>query len=70
MNKIKCSDILLCYSYSEEVFSQHSRKLSGSSSGLENELVSDMYFAGGDDGQRLPTLTHICDSYSVEPSFK
>ncbi|XP_033609685.1 A-kinase anchor protein 9 isoform X6 [Cryptotermes secundus] len=65
----KCADVEK--HYSEEVFNQHSRKLSGSSSGLENEdLVSEMYYAGGDSSQHLTALTHICDSYSVEPSFK
>lgn len=60
----------MCCRYSEEVFSRHSRKFSGSSSGSENEELSDMYYAGGDHGQRLTALTHICDSYTVEPSFK
>ncbi|PSN48349.1 hypothetical protein C0J52_08074 [Blattella germanica] len=63
----KCAD--LEKHYSEEVFSQHSRKMSGSSSGSE-EMVSDMYYAGGDHGQRLTALTHICDSYTVEPNFE
>ncbi|XP_069680061.1 A-kinase anchor protein 9-like isoform X4 [Periplaneta americana] len=64
----KCADVEK--QYSEEVFSRHSRKFSGSSSGSENEELSDMYYAGGDHGQRLTALTHICDSYTVEPSFK
>ncbi|XP_069677410.1 putative leucine-rich repeat-containing protein DDB_G0290503 isoform X2 [Periplaneta americana] len=64
----KCTDVEK--QYSEDVFSQHSRKFSGSSSGSENEELSDMYYADGDHGQRLTTLTHICDSYTVEPSFK
>lgn len=67
----KCDDIYVYFSYSEEVFNQHSRKLSESSSGLENEdLVSEMYYAGGESSQHLTALTHICDSYPVEPSFK
>ncbi|XP_066992619.2 golgin subfamily A member 4 isoform X2 [Anabrus simplex] len=56
--------------YSEEIVSQHSRRLSSSSCGSDNELGADIYYGSGDIGPRISTITHICDSYTVEPSYK
>ncbi|XP_063244341.1 pericentrin-like isoform X2 [Bacillus rossius redtenbacheri] len=65
----KCADVEK--RYAEEVFSQHGRKLSASSAGSGEELAVDLCLAGGDhQGRRVPALTHICDSYSVEPGYK
>ncbi|CAG2053330.1 unnamed protein product [Timema podura] len=65
----KCADVEK--RYSEEVFSQHSRKLSGSSASSAEELVSDMYYGGGDHGQqKLPPITHICETFTGEPNYK
>ncbi|XP_049771984.1 uncharacterized protein LOC126152763 [Schistocerca cancellata] len=57
--------------YSEEIVSQHSRKMSDSSCESENDLVSDMYYnGGGDHASHLTTLTHICDPYVAEPDYR
>ncbi|XP_052121306.1 pericentrin-like isoform X3 [Frankliniella occidentalis] len=65
----KCADFEK--HYSEEVFSQHSRKLSDCSSASESELVSEMYYAGpGSSNCAVPSgPSHFCDLLG-ESSFK
>ncbi|KAK3911702.1 Pericentrin [Frankliniella fusca] len=65
----KCADFEK--HYSEEVFSQHSRKLSDCSSASESELVSEMYYAGpGSSNCSIPGApSHFCDLLG-ESSFK
>ncbi|XP_034256839.1 pericentrin isoform X2 [Thrips palmi] len=65
----KCADFEK--HYSEEVFSQHSRKLSDCSSASESELVSEMYYAGPGSSSctGAATTPHFCDMLG-ECSFK
>lgn len=65
----KCADFEK--HYSEEVFSQHSRKLSDCSSASESELVSEMYYAGPGSSScsGAAATPHFCDILG-ESSFK
>ncbi|GLH11847.1 Uncharacterized protein GBIM_16588, partial [Gryllus bimaculatus] len=57
--------------YSEEITSQHSRRHSSSSCDSDSEFTADALLGAGDHAlNRIPPLTHICDSCAADPGYK